>query len=171
MSISPAPLSPSEPRESDRFALGTRSHPSRRLRLALRVGWHSAELDRRLAAGVSPWSSDELALRARRLISRRGRARLASGLTRAARDAQKGPPGFSAAARPDAREVLAARTVLDAIARRLGAREPVAPRGVAMLQELLTDGTSPLYRPGEKGALGSLLRAAAVALEPPAVRQ
>lgn len=171
MSIAPAPLSPSEPRPSDWFALGTRSHPWRRLRLALSVRWHSAELDRRLAAGASPWSSDELALRARRLTSRRGRGRLAGGLTRAARDVHTGPPGFSAAARPDPREVLAARTVLYAIARRLQAREPVAPRGVAMLQELLTDGTSPLYRPPEQGALGSVLRAAAVSLEPPLSRQ
>jgi hypothetical protein len=33
---------------------------------------------------------------------------------------------------------------------------------------LLTDGTSSLYRPTEPGALGSRLRAAAAALEPPA---
>jgi hypothetical protein len=36
----------------------------------------------------------------------------------------------------------------------------------AMLLMLLTDGTSPLYRPDEPGALGSRLRAAAAALEP-----
>jgi hypothetical protein len=34
-----------------------------------------------------------------------------------------------------------------------------------MLSVLLSDGTSPLYRPTEAGALGSRLRAAAASLE------
>ena len=76
--------------------------------------------------------------------------------------------GFSAAVRPDRREVIAARTVLATLDRRLRAAEPVSARGVALLESLLTDGTSPLYRPAELGALGSQLRAAAAALEPPA---
>jgi hypothetical protein len=121
-----------------------------------------------LAAGISPWSSDELALRARWLTSRRSRTRLAGGLRRGARDAQKGLTGFGAAALPHRGEVLEARTVLAAVERRLRAREPVAARGVAMVRMLLTDGTSPLYRPAEHGALGSGLRAAAAALEPSA---
>ncbi len=35
-----------------------------------------------------------------------------------------------------------------------------------MIRLLLTDGNGVLYQPGEPGALGSRLRAAAVALEP-----
>jgi len=62
--------------------------------------------------------------------------------------------------------VLAARGVLATLDRRLRAPEPVTPRGVTLLQALLTDGTSPLYRPSEPGGLGSQLRAAAAALEP-----
>jgi hypothetical protein len=96
------------------------------------------------------------------------RERVAAGLTRAVRDAEAGTPGFSAAVRPDRREVIAARTVLAALDHRLRGGEPVSPRGVALLESLLTDGASPLYRPAQPGALGSWLRAAAAALDPPA---
>jgi len=138
------------------------------MRLTLIAGWHAGELDRQLAAGVSPGASALLAVRGERLTSRRYRARMAAGLARAVRDADPTRTGFSAAVRPDRREVVAARTVLAALDRRLRAAEPVSPQGVAILESLLTDGTSPLYRPAESGALGSRLRAAAAALEPPA---
>ena len=82
------------------------------------------------------------------------------------RSATDGAPGFTAAVRPHRREVLAARTVIETLERRLRAPEPVSARGMAMLGGLLTEGTSPLYRPDEPGALGSQLRAAAAALEP-----
>ncbi len=136
------------------------------MRLALISGWHAGELDDQLAAGVSPGASALLTIRSERLISRRYRARVAAGLARVVRDAEATTRGFSAAVRPDRREVIAARTVLATLDRRLRAAEPVSPRGVAMLQSLLTDGASPLYRPTEVGALGSRLRAAAAALEP-----
>ncbi len=73
---------------------------------------------------------------------------------------------FTAAVAPDRREVLAARPVIDALVRRLQGTEAVTARGMAMLSQLLTEPTSPLYRPDEPGALGSRLRAAAAALEP-----
>jgi len=142
--------------------------PWRRIRLTLIAGWQSGELDGQLAAGVSPGTSALLTIRGERLISRRHRARVAAGFARAVRDAEATTRGFSAAVRPDRREVIAARTVLAALDRRLRAAEPVSPRGVAMLESLLTDGMSPLYRPAQSGALGSRLRAAAAALEPPA---
>ena len=140
----------------------------RRVPLALIAGWRAAELDRQLAAGASPDASALLAIRSQRLTGRRYRARVAAGLARAVRDAQNTTHGFSAAIRPDRREVVAARTVLAALYRRLRAGEPVSAQGVALLESLLTDGSSPLYRPIEHGALGSQLRAAAAALEPPA---
>jgi hypothetical protein len=90
---------------------------------------------------------------------------VADGLARAMRDARATTVGFSAAVGPDRRELLAARTVLGALERRLRASEPVSVRGVAMLYVLLSDGSSSLYRPSEPGALGSELRAAAAALE------
>jgi hypothetical protein len=138
----------------------------RRLRLALIASCHAGELDRQLASGASPGASALLAIRSQRLTGRRYRAKLAAGLARAVRDADAIPHGLSAAVRPDRREVIAARTVIATLDRRLRAAEPVSPQGVAMLGSLLTDGTSPLYRPAELGALGSQLRAAAAALEP-----
>ncbi|MFZ0972324.1 MAG: hypothetical protein WAN22_08865 [Solirubrobacteraceae bacterium] len=143
-----------------------RARPWRRVRLALIAGWHAAELDRELAAGVSPLASELLAIRSERLTGKRYRARMAAGLARVVRDADATTRGFSAAVRPDRREVIAARTVITTLDRRLRAAEPISARGVALLESLLTDGTSPLYRPTEPGALGSRLRAAAAALEP-----
>jgi hypothetical protein len=72
---------------------------------------------------------------------------------------------LSAAVRPHRREVIAARTVLTTLSRRLRGAEPVSAQGVALLELLLTDGTGPLYLPAEPGALGSQVRAAAAALE------
>ena len=57
--------------------------------------------------------------------------------------------------------------MIAALDRRLRSPEPVAPQGVAMVRALLVDGNGLLYRPGEPGALGSRLRAAAAAMEPP----
>jgi hypothetical protein len=155
------------------YASGRRSRATgrgrgRRIRLALVARWRAGELDRQLAAGADPDAAALLAIRGRRLTSRGHRARVAAGLARAAEDAVAIPHAFSAAVRPDAREVAAARVVLATLDRRLRAPEPVSARGVALLESLLTDGTSPLYRPTEPGALGSRLRAAAAALEPPA---
>jgi hypothetical protein len=138
----------------------------RPVRSALLAWWHALELDRQLAAGADPRSSAVLATRARRITASRSRRRISAGLVGALSRDQGGHPGFTAAVRSDAREVLAARTVLTALAARLRAPEPVAPQGAAMLLMLLTDGTSPLYRPGGPGALGSRLRAAAAALDP-----
>jgi hypothetical protein len=134
--------------------------------VALIVWCRVAQLDRQLAAGTSPQISAEIGLRAQRLTRHRSRTRLADGLAKALSDAQDMTTGFTAAVRPDRREVLAARIVIAALDRRLRAPEPVTAHGVAMLQVLLTEGTSPLYRPSEPGALGSRLRAAAAALEP-----
>jgi hypothetical protein len=148
------------------LSLPQRGSRWRRLRLALIATCRAAELDRQLAVGASPGASPLLAIRGQRLTGRRYRVRVAAGLARAVRDAQASPHGLSAVVRPDGVEVIAARTVIAALDRRLRAAEPVSPQGVAMLESLLTDGTSPLYRPTESGALGSQLRAAAAALEP-----
>jgi hypothetical protein len=139
-----------------------------RVRLTLIARLRAGELDSQLAAGVSPAASALLATRAQRLTSRRFRKRVAAGLTRALCDAETGTGGFSAAIRPHRHEVLAARAVIATLERRLRDAEPVSVQGVALLEVLLTDGTSPLYRPTEPGALGSRLRAAAAALTPSA---
>jgi hypothetical protein len=145
--------------------LRPRARPWLRFYRALVAHWYAGQLDRRLAEGASPRASALLAIHAERITGRRSRARVADGLARARRDAHAAQPGISAAIPPNASEVRAARIVLGTLERRLLAPEPVTPRGVALLRILLTDGASPLYRPGERGALGSDLRAAAAALE------
>jgi hypothetical protein len=82
------------------------------------------------------------------------------------RSASDSRAGFTAAVPPDRRAVLAARPVIEALECRLRGPEPVAARGMAMLEELLTEPTSPLYRRDDPDALGCRLRAAATALEP-----
>ena len=142
------------------------AHVWRRLRVRLAASWRGGALDGQLAGGVDPRTSLVLLIRAQQLTGPRNRKRLAGGLARALRTAQNRTPGLTAAVRPCASEVLAARTVLEALNRRLLADGTVNARGVAVLQLLLTDGGSPLYRPAEPGALASHLRAAAVALDP-----
>jgi hypothetical protein len=126
-------------------------------------GW---ELDRQLAAGCDPASDPALEARARRITSRRSRRQLAGGLARVVHSVEPARPAFTAAARPDAAEVLAARTVISSLERRLRGADQIAPAGAAMLGLLLIDCTGPLYHPTGAGELGSRLRAAAAALEP-----
>jgi hypothetical protein len=137
------------------------------IRATLKVWLHGWELDRRLAAGCSPETDAALAMRAHRITSRRGRRRVADGLARALSTIEPGRPVLTAAARPNLEEVRAARSLLASLERRLRADEQIAPRGAAMLGLLVSDCMSPLYQPAEQGALGSALRAAAAALEPP----
>jgi hypothetical protein len=152
---------------SPRLTLGSGARYRGQMLLSLTAWWQAAELDRQLAAGVSPATSATLALRAHRITAPRSRRRLAAGLARLLPRAQDRMAGFSAAVRPCPGEVVAARAALVALDRRLRDPQPVAARGAAMLQTLLTDGTSPLYRPAAPGALGGHLHAAAAALEPP----
>lgn len=138
----------------------------RRIRLSAVVRREAARLDRELASGISPQTSEALALRARRIAGRGNRVTVASELARALFSAEDAAPGFTAAELAHHHEVLAERTVIAAVERRLRAPEPVAPRGMAMLHVLLAKGASPLHQSGEPGALGSQLRAAAAALQP-----
>ncbi len=156
-----------EPVPSSPFSVRVGMGRWQRIRIALIAWWRAGRLDSQLAEGTSPRTSAALALRAHRITEPQNRIRVADGLARAIRDADATTPGFSAAVRPHRQEVRAARTVLATLERRLRAPEPVTARGVALLLALLTDGTSPLYRPTEPGALGSQLRAAAASLEPP----
>ncbi len=140
-----------------------------RARAALSARWNAWDLDRQLAAGVDPRLSPALALRAKRITAARNRQRIADGLGRTLRSPHT-RAAFTAAVRPDAREVLDARTVLASLKQRVRSDQPVAPQGMAILQILLSDCTSPLYQPNQAGELGSRLRTAAAALEPVGAR-
>lgn len=149
----------------DRRAIGLPGTPWRRLALFVVVRSRALELDRLLAAGAAPEQSPAIAGRARILTGRRSRRRLAAGLGRALRSAGSEYRGLSAAVAPDSVAVLAARPVLGALERRLRDPRPIRAQGAAMLSILLTDGTSPLYRGSDPGALGSELRSAASSLD------
>jgi len=125
-----------------------------------------AELDRRLAAGESPWTSEALGARARQITAPRSRRQLAAGLAGVMRSARAGAPAWTAAARSRNPDVVDARAVIAALDQRLRAPDPVAAQGVAMVRMLLIDGNGLLYQPGRSGEVGSQLRAAAAALEP-----
>ena len=61
-------------------------------------------------------------------------------------------------------EILSSRALIDELAAHLDADDPVAARGVALVDRLLTWGGSPLYAPHPDGALEADLRHARAAL-------
>jgi hypothetical protein len=63
--------------------------------------------------------------------------------------------------------VVEAHEAIAALIERLGDNKPVAVQGMAMLEELLTDGpSSPLYNAAEPGTLRRRLLVALEALDP-----
>lgn len=133
--------------------------------LALRVWLHRRSLKRALANGAEPDSSPELAHRAEQLTSLGHRRSLAVGLNRTLRDAQGPPPPVFTAAVPLQRHaILSARDEIEQLAHDLLAPGDVQPRGVALVQDLLTDGSSPLFTPSPEGALDQVVGHAHAAL-------
>lgn len=61
-------------------------------------------------------------------------------------------------------QVLRQRSLLIELAQLLDADEHVNPRGVVLIQRVLTDGASPLYTPAPPGTLEAALRHARAAL-------
>jgi hypothetical protein len=84
-------------RHSVRASRRSARQPPKRVHLALIAWWRAAELDHWLAAGADPWTSDELALRARNLTTERSRARVANGLAGVVRSADRASAGLTAA--------------------------------------------------------------------------
>jgi hypothetical protein len=123
---------------------------------------HRYNLDRQLAHGVDPISSQALELRAEQLIS--GRAKLAVRVEGVLEAARKPAPGFTAAVPLRRAQVLVCADDLIALARRLTDDRPVDVQGVAMTSVLLSDGASPLYW-GDR-SLAHAVRAARLALDP-----
>ena len=118
--------------------------PGRALRALARVRWYS--LDGRLAAGEDPAGSRLLAAQAARLTEARKRERLAAavgGLLLAARE----HPRMSRV--PVERgALLRNEAALRELARRVDSRETLYARGLARLEHLLGDSSSPVFRGG-----------------------
>lgn len=123
-------------------------------------------LDAAIANGADPDSSAALSLRANRLISRRTRRSMSRGIGRLLEQSRRPPHPFNESAPICWRQVALARPVLQELAMRLAGPAPVDARGVAKLQLLLTDGTSPLFSWPEVDGLEALLATALEALEP-----
>jgi hypothetical protein len=153
--------------------------------------WHTmlarsraARLDRELAGGASPEASATLAARAMALTSMKFRRDLATSLQRML--ATAGEPAVPrpqpvagrapvtgreplTAARPPRVPLCLARISQSAprlaeLAGHLVEPGPVPVRGVAMLSQLLADGTGPLYREASRDDLSAIIERAAQAL-------
>jgi hypothetical protein len=139
------------------------------------AGGQAARLDRELAAGTSPETSASLAARAARLTSTGFRRDLAASLRRILVAAEQPARPVAAAAfigpvralRVPLRTTRISRSApqLAGLASRLLEPGPVPVRGVALVVQLLTDGTGPLYREAARGDLGTLAEQAARALD------
>ena len=117
-----------------------------------------------LARGDSPLRSDVYALRARQLVERRSRERLAEALERLVERAERTPSPSAIVWLPK-REIIDARTELLSLARRLRDARPVYACGVAMVSQLVCDGTGPAFTPRAGLALRRAIAEATVALE------
>ncbi len=112
-----------------------------------------------------------LSQRLRELLAVRRRRTLAAGLERLVAKAKRRPSGSSAALPIDRGEVLRASPLLLQLSERLRGSHAVNPRGVAMVDRLLTDGASPILSPGWRtaplspGTLERQARAALAALD------
>lgn len=138
----------------------------RALALRLKVAVKGDSLLRELAAGVPLGLSPELALRASKLVDDRHRGHLAGGLRRATREAHQPATTRSSVSIVDRGAVIDAEVAIQALIDRLSSDQPVAPRGVAMVELLITDGVaSPLYGKATPGTLRRQVLAATTALE------
>jgi hypothetical protein len=150
-------------------------------RLALRRlrPWHrmlarcaAARLDRELAVGTSPEASVSLAVRAMQLTSTKGRRDLATSVQRILTAAGQPPTAMlspAAAVRPARIPLSQARISRSAVplatlADSLTAPGPVSVQGVAMVSQLLADGTGPLYHGARSDDLGEIIENVARAL-------
>lgn len=161
------------------------------LALPGRVWLSRATLDRMLAEGADPHDSRELARRAAQLTSARHRRSLAAAIERTLEEAEHPRAALSPTVPLQRREVLAARASLERLAKDLAGddresasrnrsalstqdvasvsledmtAERYAPRGVALVQRLLSNGDSPLYTPYPPGELELAVRHANTAL-------
>ena len=141
--------------------------------------WHrllarcaAARLDRELAAGASPETNASLAARAMQLTSTKVRRDLATSVQRilaAAGQPPAAPLAPAAAVRPARLPLSRARisgsaVPLATLAGALAAPGPVPVQDVAMVSQLLADGTGPLYRQTRGDDLGDIIANAARAL-------
>lgn len=137
----------------------TRRRKHRELLLSLWARLRGPGIDRQLAVGVEPWRSPLHATRARQLTGYRNRRRLARSLERLIEEADSPRRrGLTAVVAPSPPRVREARPEMLTLSSRLRGGGPVAPRGIAVLKDLLSDGGGPFYVPGDPETLKRRLR-------------
>jgi hypothetical protein len=147
---------------ADRPDTARRGHTRPSIRACVTARLRAARFDRALAVGVPAPAGSALAVHAARLTSVAERHAVAR-LRRAVRDATDTRATRSGRVPMHRANIAAAQALIDAVTRRLHAPDPVNTRGMARLRQLLSNGTSPLYRHG-RGDLAGRLSAALAAL-------
>jgi hypothetical protein len=128
-----------------------------------------ASLDRQLAGGGAPESSDLLAARAQQIVSIRNRqqqARNWENLLHGARSTSGRHGAYHPALPVRGHGVVAAEPMVRELVRCLTTPLPVRARGVAMATGLLTDALGPVYNPRSDVSLTAALDAAITQLDP-----
>lgn len=137
---------------------------SLRERIAAKL--HAHRLDHQLASGRSPESFPLLSLRAQALARPANRRSLAASIRKLLRQSSQTPVHPLAAPLADLASVRSLHDELEDLAEHLDAPVPVSARGVALVQELMEDGASPLYLPQSREALRRRVQLALAALDP-----
>ena len=129
------------------------------IRVRMRVATHRGALTEQLAEGAEPTSSPELALRASQLTNDRRRRQLARSLRRTMTEVRNPAPTRALVSIVNRHAVFEAEDAIQATIGRLASPDPVAVKGMAMLDRILSDGaSSPLYGRFEPGSFrGQLL--------------
>lgn len=145
---------------SDIDGLPAGGRPSVRARLTARL--RAGQLDAMLAVGAPTPSGSAIALRAARLTSIPEREAIARALRRAVHEAANDALPMSARIPLHRSNIADAAATIEAITVRLHAPRPVAARGMARLNRVLSDGRGPFYACGHgdlTGRLGAALAA------------
>ena len=137
------------------------ARPSIRARVTARL--RARRFDRALAVGVPAPAGSALAAHAARLTSVAERETVARVLRRAVCDAKDTRATRSGRVPMHRANIVSAEALIDEVRLRLHVPHPVSARGMARLRQLLSNGTSPLYRHG-RGDLAGRLGAALAAL-------
>lgn len=137
---------------------------------ALLVRARGLGLDRRLAGGADPDTDALLSLRAGALISARHRHSLARALRKLLLQARRLQHPLDPPVPLARREILRTRDLIEELAELLDRPDPVDARGVAQVEVLLRDGSSPVYWAARGAQLRPALQTAIAALQaPPAI--
>jgi hypothetical protein len=126
----------------------------------LLAGARAPSLDRQLAAGRPPRSSQALAIRAREIVTPAARRELAQRWTRVLDEARRQPVPRFVVVPLQRNAVIAAGQDLHEMISVLTSGLPIDARGAAMASSLLRDGTGPLYNHRSLVDLGAVVRAA-----------